>query len=804
MNTIEALDPAALCWRCDPSHFPFETTDDLDDLQGFLGQDRALDAVQFGIGIHRDGYNLYVLGPPGVGKRTIVRSFLEQKSAAEPTPPDWCYVNNFDDPHKPQVLRLPSGRGTRFVADMDSLIEDLRTAIPAALELDEHKSRIQEVEQEAKERQDHAFQELAQRALHRGIQLVRTPSGFALAPVHNGEVLSPNDFEKLTEQEKDQIQHAVTELQQDLKNVIEKVPEWRKETREKIKQLDREATRFAIGHSFARVKQDYADLAAVLEYLEAVEADVVDHVDEFRPSEEDSTLMFGMAPRRSALESYQVNLIVDHSATRGAPVVYEEHPSYQNLLGRVEHQSHLGMMTTDFTLIKPGALHRANGGYLVIEALRMLQQPYAWEGLKRALHTKHIKIESLAESLSLLSTVSLEPEQVPLDVKVVLLGERMLYYLLYEHDRDFAELFKVAADFEEDMDRSPENCLLYAKLIATLIRREKHLPFERGAVARVLEHSARVAADSEKLTTHMRTVADLIREADYWAAQAGASRVTLEHVQRAIDKQIGRVDRVRQHVQEEIARGTLLIDTDGAKVGQVNGLSVLDLGNFSFGRPSRITATARLGKGEVVDIEREVELGGAIHSKGVLILGSFLAARYAKDHPLSLSASLVFEQSYGMVEGDSASVAELCALLSALAELPIRQTLAVTGSVNQRGQVQPIGGVNEKIEGFFDVCRTGGLTGLQGVLIPASNVKHLMLRRDVVGAVVAGQFAVYPIETVDQAVTLLTGVPAGVCDELGQYPEGTVNQRVAARLLQMFQLRLKYSSEGKTGQSHEP
>ena len=639
MTDIRPLAPVALCWRCDPNELCFETTDQLDDLQGFLGQDRALDAVRFGIRIRQLGYNLYVLGPPGVGKRTIVRSFLEQKSAAEATPSDWCYVNNFADPQRPNVIRLPPGRGAEFAEDMDSLIEDLRTSIPAALEVEQHKTRIQEMEQEAKERQDAAFQELAKQASAQGIQVMRTPAGFALAPVRSGQVLSPDEFDKLTDQEKEQIQEAVLQLQQDLKTLIEKVPVWRKEARAKIKQINRDAAQFTIDHSLAQVKQRYADLSEVLEFLEAVEADVIENVDDLRPPDEETPLLLGPpAQRGSPLDAYQVNLIVDNAALQGAPVVYEEHPSYQNLVGRVEHESHLGTLSTDFTLIKPGALHRANGGYLVVDALRMLQQPYAWEGLKRALHAGHIKIESLAESLSMLSTLSVEPEPIPLDVKVVLLGERMLYYMLHQHDPDFSELFKVAADFEEDMDRSAENCRLYAQLIATLIRREKHRPFERTAVARILEHSARVVSDSAKLTAHMRTVADLIREAAYWAAEAGAQTVTGVHVQQALDKQIYRVDRVRQQVQEQIQRGTLLIDPHGERVGQVHGLSVLDLGNFSFGRPARITATARLGRGEVVDIEREVDLGGPIHSKGVLILSSFLAARFAKE-PSAIAGS---------------------------------------------------------------------------------------------------------------------------------------------------------------------
>jgi len=804
-HEVNALDASALRWTCDPGQLEFETTDDLEDLEEFLGQARALDAVQFGITIRRDGYNLYVIGPPGVGKRTIVQSFLEKKSATERKPSDWCYVHNFEDSHNPKTLQLPAGRGAEFVRDMENLIEDLMASIPAALEVEEHRSRVQQIEQKAKARQTEALQELTEKASSREIQVVRTPSGFALAPARDGEVISSEEFEDLPDEEKTRIQAMVAELQEELKELVEQVPEWRKDARDEIKELNRKTAGYAVGHSFAHIRRRYADLSEVLEYLDAVEADVIENTDEFHPTkEEEATVALGTSkPRRSPLDDYQVNLIVDNSKTDGAPVIYEEHPTYQNLLGRVEYEQHMGTLVTGFGHIKPGALHRANGGYLVIEAIRVFQQPHAWEGLKRALYSRHIRIQSLAETLSLISTASPEPEPIPLDVKVVLLGGRRIYYLLHQHDHDFAELFKVVADFEEQMDRSPQSCLLYAKLIATLVRREKHRTFDRTAVARVLEHSARVASDSEKFTTHMRTVADLIREADFWASQDGADTVSAGHVQQAIDKQVYRHDRLRKRAQEEIQRGTMMIDTDGERVAQINGLSVIDLGNFAFGRPSRITATARLGKGDVVDIEREVELGGAIHSKGVLILSSFLASRYAKNHPLSLSASLVFEQSYGMVDGDSASVAEACALLSALSGVPIKQSLAVTGSVNQHGQVQPIGGVNEKIEGFFDVCRARGLTGDQGVLIPSTNVKHLMLRQDLIREVAAGKFHVHPIDSIDQAITLLTGIPAGEADEQGRYSEGTINQRVAARLMEMFDLRREYGRESEAKKPNE-
>jgi lon-related putative ATP-dependent protease len=504
--------------------------------------------------------------------------------------------------------------------------------------------------------------------------------------------------------------------------------------------------------------------------------------------------------REARFRRYQVNVVVDHSESEGGPVIYEEHPTYNNLIGRIEHMAQMGALVTDFNLIKPGAFHRANGGYLLIDARELLMQPYAWQGLKRVLRAQEVRIESLSQALSLVGTVSLEPEPIPLKVKVVLIGERLLYYLLNQYDPDFGELFKVEADFSDEMAKTQENDALYARLIATMARRQELRPFDRGAAARIIERSGRLAGDSKKLSTHLLSVAELLEEADYWADHAGNDVVTVADVQRAIEEQIHRADRLRERTQEHIKRGTIMIDTKGAVVGQVNGLSVIALGDFAFGRPSRITARTRLGKGEVVDIEREVDLGGPIHSKGVLILSGYLGARFAPDHPLSLSASLVFEQSYAGVEGDSASLAELCTLLSALADTPVKQGLAVTGSVNQHGEVQPIGGVNEKIEGFFDACSAKGLTGEQGVLIPTANVEHLMLRQDVIEAVEQERFHVYSVETVDQAIELLTDVPAGERDAEGRFPEGSFNQRVEAQLIELAEKRREFAegSESKT------
>jgi lon-related putative ATP-dependent protease len=810
MGAVKPLEPAALCRRCDPAQFSFETTAEVGDLTQIIGQDRAIAAVRFGVGMRRQGYNLFALGPAGTGKYSVIRQFLEQQAAAQPTPADWCYVQNFEEPTKPRALRLPPGGGPRLRRDTERLIDELRAALPMAFESEQYRARRQEIEEEFRERQERALVDVQRQAQERGIALMRTPMGLAFAPLRGAEVISPEEFQRLPPYEQQRLQAEVGALQEQLQKALGQLPQWERERRTKVKELDREVARFTVEHPMAELRQAYADLPAVVEYLNAVQQDIVEHADEFRrPAETPPGAPVEAAPVPPRLDSppffrrYRVNVLVEHGRDNGAPVVYEDHPTVQNLVGRIEHLPLMGALITDFNLIKPGALHRANGGYLILDAQKVLQQPLAWEQLKRTLQAREIRVETMGQTLGLVSTVSLEPEPIPLEVKVVLLGERLLYYLLYQLDPDFAELFKVAADFEEQMPRTPENHLLYARLIATLARREGLRPFDRGAVARLIEHSARLAGDAEKLSAHLRSLADLMREADYWAGEAGRQVVGVAEVHRAIEAQVYRADRLRQRIQEEIVRGTILIDTRGAKVGQVNGLSVISLGQFAFGRPNRITARVRLGRGEVIDIEREVALGGPIHSKGVLILSGYLGGRYASDRPLSLSASLVFEQSYSGVEGDSASSAELYALLSALADIPIKQSLAVTGSVNQHGQVQAIGGVNEKIEGFFDICRAQGLTGDQGVLIPAANVKHLMLRQDVVEAVAAGRFHVFPIETIDQGIELLTGVPAGERDARGEFPPGSVNQRVEARLVALAEKRQAFGGPARENSGDE-
>jgi len=805
----EKLEPAALCRRCDPAAFEFQTTADIADLPGFIGQERAVEAVNFGIGIQRDGYNLFALGPAGTGKQAFVCRHVEARAAMEAVPSDWCYVNNFADNRKPRALELPPGKATELSADMVALIEEFGSIIPGVFESDEYRTRSEAIEQELNERQEQAFESLSKKAEEKQIVLMRTPTGFTLAPMRDGKPMAPKEFHKLSEEERNSIEANTTELQDELRDTLHKIPQWQEETRQKFTDLNREMAAGVVTHRIDVLREKYRQQEMVVQYLNDVEEDVIGNFRKFLPEEQRHTSLFGIELPGQGDDThwfnrYRVNVLLAHDLKDGAPVIHEALPSYNNLLGRIEHQALQGALITDFTMICAGALHRANGGYLLLDALKVLTQPFAWEALKRALASRQINIESLAQITSLISTVSLEPEPIPLDVKVILIGEPFIYYLLSYYDPEFADLFKVQVDFDTRMERSVESQQQYARLIATLARQEDLLAFDRDAVARIIDHSARLADDSEKLATHMRSLMDLLQESDYWARDRQAGVVAATDVQRSIDAQVHRADRLRTRVQEEIQRGTIMIDTQGSKTGQINGLSVWMLGGFSFGQPTRITARVRMGKGRVVDIEREVEMGGPIHSKGVLILSHFLGARYALDYPLSLSASLVFEQSYGGVEGDSASSAELYALLSALADVPLRQSLAVTGSVNQHGEIQAIGGVNEKIEGFFDICNKRGLSGEQGVLIPAANVKHLMLRHDVVAAVEAGRFAVYPVNHVDEGIELLTGVTAGARDTQGVFPEASINRLVEDRLVQFTTRLLELGKEQEKGEAGDP
>ncbi|MBA2663038.1 MAG: AAA family ATPase [Bradymonadaceae bacterium] len=805
MAKVEPLPVDLLFRRCDPEQLDFESTDELDALEEIIGQERALEALAFGIEMRSPGYNLFALGPSGVGKHRLVREYLGRASQDQGAADDWCYVHNFEQPAHPKALRLPPGRAVHFREDMARLVADMGDAINAARQSDEVRARQQAIDEDFQRRQDEAFEQVQQHAREHDIALIRTPAGVVMAPLQDEDVIAPAQFHELPEAEREQFEAHLQELHQELEATLVNMPLWERERRQGTRLLNQQVAEHAIERLVRAARARYTDVPDALGYLDAVCEDVVQNGGEYlgAPAEDPDELrpdqLLDASLQRSSIEPqavvrYGVNVLIDHDAEQSAPIVHEQYPTLENLVGRIDHQARLGALTTDFTLIRPGALHRANGGYLILDVRKVLMQPLAWEQLKRALQAGEIRIESASQILSVISTVSLEPEPIPLELKVVLIGERALYYLLSAHDPDFDELFKVAVDFEDRMDRSAKSQPLYARLIATLAREEALLPLGREAVARVIEHGARMVDDSEKLTTHREHVTDVLREAHHHAQKMGAARIEAAHVDAALAGQLRRHGRLRDLVIEEIERGTFLVDTSGTRIGQINGLSVVPVGPHGFGRPSRITASVRLGKGEVLDIEREVELGGPLHSKGVLILAGFLASRFARDFPLSLRASLVFEQSYGGVDGDSASMAEACALLSALADAPISQELAITGAIDQLGQAQPIGGVNEKIEGFFDVCERRGLTGKQGVIIPDANVKHLMLDKRVVDAARQNAFHIYSVKTVDEAVTLLTGIAAGHRDRRGKFAEGTLYERVEARLAELAERGRKYHS----------
>lgn len=788
----EELPAESLRWRCRPEDLGFRTTAELDGAGQVVGQPRAVEAVEFGVAIRSEGFNIFALGATGTGRHTLVRDALGRHAAAAPPGSDWCYVHNFEKEHQPRLLRLPAGRGAALRQHMTELLHELHSVLPAAFESEEYQTRRKALDEELEGRQRAAWEELAAAGRTEGLSVVHTPMGLVFAPTRDDEVLSPKEYEELAPAERERVEAEVHRLRGDVERLLGRLPGWMREHRRRLEELRRDVARLAIAPLFDDLRRVYADVTEVCVHLDAVEAELVERAHALARRERGREEENAPDLQEGPLRRYSVNLLVDHGEESGAPVVYEHNPTLPNLVGRVEHLAQLGVLVTDFRLIKPGALHRANGGYLVLDVDRVLRQPLVWDALKRALRSGRVEIESVAEALSLQSTVTLDPEPMPLEVKVVLVGEPLLYYLLAAYDPEFSGLFKVAADFAERLGRDVESQQAYARMLAGLARGERLRPLDATAMGRVLEESARLAADAQKLSLRLDVVLDLLREADYLAGQAGREVIAAAQVAAAVESRIRRADRLREEILQDTSRGLLLIATEGETIGQVNGLSYVRLDSFAFGRPVRITARVRLGDGEVVDIEREVELAGPVHSKGVLILAGFLGERYASGFPLSLHASLVFEQSYGEIEGDSASLAELCALLSAIGEVPLAQEIAITGSVNQRGEVQAVGGVNEKVEGFFDLCAARGLTGRQGVVLPAANASQLMLRDDVVEAVAEGRFHLWAVTRADEAMELLAGLAAGERDTAGDYPEGSVNARVEARLAELAAMRASF------------
>ncbi|MCH7811208.1 MAG: AAA family ATPase [Chloroflexi bacterium] len=788
-KTVDSCSvPAADLYRsCDSTQLPFETTADVAPLDGIVGQDRALSSLEFGLEIQADGYNLFVAGPAGTGRNTTLRALVGRIAAGRPRPPDWCYVYNFRDHRQPSVMSLPAGRGRSLARDMDAFIEACRREIPGRFESDAYRERRDEAVKEVHAERERTFSELEQEVRSQGFAVNATAVGITTVPLkEDGKPMEREEFAQLPEEKRKELQARGEELQALISQAMSQTRRLEKEAQGLLAELDKSVALNVITPLLDDLRQEYLDIPKAIEYLAGVQDDIVEHLSTFRSPEQESGSL--PVPRPSDEEfftRYKVNVIVSHEDAEGAPVVIENNPTYYNLFGRVDYRSQMGSVTTDHTMIKAGALHRANGGYLILQALDALSSPFVWETMKRTIRCREARIENMGEQYSAIPVATLSPQAVPLDVKIVMVGNPSTYHLLLRSDEDFRKFFRVKADFTSDMERDAQGVSLYAGFVSSRVQQEGLRPFDSSAVARVVEFGSRLVEHQEKLSTRFIEIANLLTEADFWAGKDGDGLIGAKHVERAIEEKVYRSNLIEERVHEVIKDGTVQIDTEGEVIGQVNGIAVYDLGDYRFGRPSRITARTSVGRGQVVNIEREIQMSGRIHSKGFLILSGFLHGRFGRQRPLALAASIGFEQTYDEVDGDSASSAELYALLSALAEAPIKQGIAVTGAVDQWGEVQAVGGTHAKIEGFYAVCKAKGLTGQQGVIIPRENVKHLMLRKEVVNAVREGRFHVWAVSHVDEGIEILTGVVAGERDRRGRYPRETLNRRVADKLAQM-------------------
>jgi lon-related putative ATP-dependent protease len=763
---------------CDLSSFSFETTAELEPHIGLIGQDRAIAALKFGLSIDSKGFNVCVAGEPGTGRRTATLEYLEALSGTKPPPDEWCYVNNFLEPHMPRAIRFPAGQGQVFARAMDQMVGEARARIPLAFESEDIQRRRDEIVTSLGRHREAVFNRLGAQARENGFQLQGSPQGFFLVPLQDGKPMDDVAFASLSQEQQASILERRNQLMEQLRAALKEDQGIEIAANERLAELRSTVATNVVDSLTEALIDRYRESAPVLRYLLEVRRDMIDHIDDFLRPADGAPAMPLPQIQRHPFRKYEVNLLVDCADQVCAAVIFESNPTPQRLFGRIEKEAMFGALTTDFTMIRPGSLHRANGGFLVVDLDDVLQYPLSWTELKRTIRTGELTIEEIGDRLGFMETKTVRPEPIPWSGKIVAIAREEIYRLLYGLDPDYRELFKVKADFDLHIDRSPENERQYAGLIAGMTRREGLPPLDRQAVGRIVEEGVRLAEDHNKLSIRFGEITDTVREAAYWAEADGAHVVTLEHVKRAVNERSHRVNLIEEHVRDAMARGIIVVDTDGEAVGQVNGLSVVDLGDTAFGQPSRITATIGVGREGVIDLQREAKLSGPIHSKAVLTLEGFLVDRYAGDVPLALAARLSFEQSYGPVEGDSATCAETSALLSRLTGVPITQALAITGSMDQKGEVQAIGGVNQKIEGFFDFCRIRGLSGQQGVIIPASNVQHLMLREDVVEAVKQGRFHIHQVQTIDEALELLTGLEAGRKGEDGKYPPDSLNGRV--------------------------
>lgn len=797
------LAPEQLYRRCEPEFFSFGTTDEITAVTEAISQEKAIRALDFGLTMTSAGFNIFALGETGTGKMSTVMSMLRDKAGKEKVPDDWCYVYNFKDPDVPLALSLEPGKGAAFQKDMEGLIKTLRIEIPKAFESKEYEVQRSKIVDEFNEKQGEYLSRLDEEARTKGFSVKKGAAGIMIVPLkEGGEPVTKDEFEALDEKTRKKLEDTGRMFQEKLNDVVRILRDADRLVRDMLTRLERMVALEILGALIENLKTRYGQNEKLGRYLDDVGEEVLSHLDEFRVVEEQpNPLPFLKMPKpENSFVKYSVNVIVNNSAAAGAPVVFESNPTYLNLFGRIENKFLYGMATTDFSMIKAGAVHHANGGYLVIDAQDLLKNPFSYDALKRALKNREVRVEDVLEQYRFIATAGLKPDPIPLDVKVVLVGSPYLYYLLHNYDEESRELFKVKADFDSRMERTAQNMEKYASFVAFCQKEEDLLPFDRTAVAKVVEMGSRFADHQEKLSTKFSGIRDLVRESHYWAAKEGAPVVTATHVTRAVEEKVLRVNRVEERLREMIVEDTLIVNTEGSRTGQVNGLAVLDLGDYSFGKPSRITAKSFAGKAGVVNLERETKMSGKIHEKAILIITSYLGSKYAVRSPISLSASIAFEQLYEMVEGDSATCAELYALLSSISGVPLKQSFAVTGSMDQNGDVQPIGGVNQKIEGFFDLCRLRGLDRSHGVIIPRRNVKHLMLKEEVVRAVTEGKFAIHAINRMEEGLEILTGMAAGEIRDDGTYPEGTVNYLVMKRLTEIAEALEKKKDKDKEGE----
>lgn len=798
MNAYPEVSADKLRFICDEQIFDFETTESISPLDVMIGQKRAVKAVEFGLAAKNQGYNIFISGLVGTGKITYAKAAVAKIAPTKPIPGDWCYVNNFINSSQPIALLLPTGMGKVFCKDMEELIEDIKTEVGKIFSSDDYEQSKNNIIKKFQEKRSLLIDSFNDKAEEYGIMPQWSTTGFIGVPMVDGKAINAEEFQQLDKEEKEKLEKKIVTVHEKAMEVVRRMQELERQMREEIRILDGKVGLFAAGSLIEEVKERYLAHAEVVEYLEAIKQDAVKNINDFKASsgEEEASNPFSFLKKNtqdSIRDKYKVNLVVDNSELTGAPVVVESNPTFYNLVGRVEYETRMGMMSTDFTMIKAGAVHRANGGYLIMNARDVLTNIGAWEALKRILKTQKLFVENLSEQYGMTAMATLKPKPVPIDVKVILIGNPYLYYLMYNHDEEFSKLFKIHADFDTQVESSKDNIQKMASFISSTVKTKNLKHFDRFAVGKMVEYSCRLAGSQKKLTTRFSEVVKILCEADIWATMDQSPIVKAEHVKQAIEEKNYRSNKYEEHLQEMFADGKLMIDTDGRKVGQLNGLAVMSVGEYMFGKPSRITVTTYMGKSGIINIERETKMSGTSHSKGVLTLSGYMGEKYAQDRPLALAASITFEQLYGGVDGDSASSTELYGLLSSLSGIPIKQYIAMTGSVNQKGEIQPIGGVTEKIEGFFNVCKIRGLTGKQGVMIPHQNVDELALNDEVVEAVRQGKFHIYPAKTIDQGIEILTDVPAGECQADGTYPLGSIHDLVSKRLKEYTDRLIKLS-----------